>query len=129
MPENVSFAEVFQIFISVFSLLSVVFAIYFGFKNIKEKDEGSHLKEVEQLSKLNGNILQIKDHIGSIKTDLDDIKIDIKEMRDEQKVYSEKMAVVEHKTNEAALKIEMLQEICKKLEIKVGILEQNKKEQ
>lgn len=126
MPENVSSADIIQVIITLFSLLSAICAIYFGFKNLKEKDKDSYRRDLAQFDSINSSLSQIKDHVGNIKEDLDDVRTDIKEMREEQKKHSRDLAIAMHDVDQAKIDIVQVKKACQELEVRVSLLEQGK---
>lgn len=126
MPENVSSADIIQVIITLFSLLSAICAIYFGFKNLKEKDKDSYRRDLAQFDSINSSLSQIKDHVGNIKEDLDDVRTDIKEMREEQKKHSRDLAIAMHDVDQAKIDIIQVKKACQELEVRVSLLEQGK---
>lgn len=126
MPENVSSADIIQVIITLFSLLSAICAIYFGFKNLKEKDKDSYRRDLAQFDSINSSLSQIKDHVGNIKEDLDDVRTDIKEMREEQKKHSRDLAIAMHDVDQAKIDIVQVKKACQELEVRVSLLDQGK---
>ena len=126
MPENVSSTDIIQVIITLFSLLSAICAIYFGFKNLKEKDKDSYRRDLAQFDSINSSLSQIKDHVGNIKEDLDDVRTDIKEMREEQKKHSRDLAIAMHDVDQAKIDIVQVKKACQELEVRVSLLEQGK---
>ena len=90
----------------VLSVVSVVFSIYFGYKNSKHTDT----KELEQRVKENTTI-NLK--LDGIAASIDDVKIDLKAIKTEMKQHNDRIIKVEESVKSAHKRID---EILKKIE-------------